>query len=151
MFTMVVGECSTGKSQYLSYLRKTVPDTYYLGVDDGRALSVDYDLVSKVFDDGFTADGFVDETLAMQYMTDMCRTCSTLLVDEIGLHLLDYDDGRVLNAFLSRVGRYKNVVSVSHDAMKLTQADYICTVSWDNELPVLHEVTLDEAEKIIYG
>lgn len=152
MFTMVVGESSTGKSRYLAHLRETKPDSYMIGVDDSNGFKIDKNIMLDMFDnDQPSVDEFVDKRMAFNYLCDMCRDCKLLLVDEVGYSFRDYDDGRVISAYLGDIGRYKDVVSVTHDIVKLMSADRIVRVSWDGNTPTLHDITVDEAEKIING
>lgn len=149
MYTIVVGECSTGKSAYLMYLKKNIQGAYFIGVDDARMFPVDTEFMEKVFDGPIPLDGFGDKEFARRQLTDMCRACNVLLVDEIGFGSKFYSDGRLLSNWLAEIGKFKDVIAVSHDMLKLYNADKIITVTWDKDIPIVHEVDLDEAEKIV--
>ncbi|WP_432627155.1 hypothetical protein [Brotaphodocola sp.] len=149
MFIVVIGECSSGKSAYLQYLRDTVKGSYFMGVDDARRYNIDTALIEKVFGDEIPLDGFKDKEDARRKLTDACRECSVLLVDQVGFGTRSYSDGRLINNWLAEIGRYKNVITVSHDILKLYNADRIVTLNWDDGVPKLQEVDLDEAEKIV--
>lgn len=151
MFTVVEGECSTGKSRYLAYLRKTNKDAYFIGVDNILNYPIDKELLAAVFGDDYPLDCMKYKDIARTYMTNMCRRCSLLLLDEIGYFIPDYDDGRILTTYLIDVGEYKDVVAVSYDMNKLYLADRIVTVTWEDGVPNPKEIDLDEAIKIVWG
>ena len=144
----VVGESSSGKSVYLKYLSKYLPNAYLLGISDSRLFPIDEKLKEQVFGEFFEKN-FFDKDMARVCANDVCRTCDTLLVDEIGTRFSIYDDGCEMCNYIADVGRYKDVVYVTHDISKLYSADRVVTVEWIDNKPVTQEITLEEAEKYL--
>ena len=151
MLIVVVGENSSGKSQYLRYLRKTTPGSYFIGEDKAMMYPVNEQVREDMYGDDYPLDGFVDKSKARMWMENICRDCALLLVDELGRDFDFYVDGRYMSTWVAVASRYKDVVMVTHDHMKLGNADRIVTVSWDSGKPVLHDVTFNEAELITHG
>lgn len=159
MYTIIIGENNCGKTRYLNYLHKAYPNSYFMQVDDVRDYPVDKALAEDVFwgsyyneDDGeWMSFGNGDNvSQILPYIVNMCRKCDLLLVDDVSFHLDMNDTAWLVSGYLGEIGKRKEVVSVTYDPFKLVHADRIITVTWEGELPVVKELTIDEAEELLY-
>ena len=154
MFTVIVGECSTGKTSYLHYLRRIIPNSYLIGYDCPASRSVDVNLSYEIFggvNGIYPVDAFGDKASVPGIMEDMCRKCTVLLIDELGAQLRYHHDAYLLTTYVYEISKTKDVYMVTHDNMKLYNADRIVTVHWDGDIPLLYDVTLEDAEVIVHG